>query len=121
MMLSYGLLDDLVMDVQQPQHAGFSGAHLAAKADDVGEHDGRQLTSLGGYFISHLVLVLVVRPSTSPSTSSGYAQDERIGILSRAIMRRTPLHCQITYKDFACCGVEGSQTMRSFNVDAALL
>ena len=30
------------MDVQQPQHAGFVAAHLAAKADDVGEHDRGQ-------------------------------------------------------------------------------
>ena len=27
------------MEVQQPQHTGFIRAHLAAKADDVGEHD----------------------------------------------------------------------------------
>ena len=30
------------MDVQQPQRAGFIRAHLAAKADDVGEHDRGQ-------------------------------------------------------------------------------
>ena len=34
------------MHVQQPQHAGFIAPHLAAKADDVGEHDGRQLPGL---------------------------------------------------------------------------
>ena len=45
-MLSHGLLDDLVMDVQQPQHAGFIRAHLAAKADDVGEHDRGELAGL---------------------------------------------------------------------------
>ena len=46
-MLSDCLLDDLVMDLQQPQHAGFIGAHLAAEAHDVGEHDRGQLAGLG--------------------------------------------------------------------------
>ena len=41
-MRSHRLLNELIMDVQQPQRAGFVGAHLAAKADDVGEHDRRQ-------------------------------------------------------------------------------
>src|SRR6266850_5942409 len=45
-MLSHRLLDELIMDVQQPQHARFVGAHLAAKANDVGEHDGSELTGL---------------------------------------------------------------------------
>ncbi len=39
----------LIMDIQQPQHAGFVAAHLAAKADDVGEHDRGQLAGLGLY------------------------------------------------------------------------
>jgi hypothetical protein len=47
MVLGHGLLHELVMDFQQPQHAGFVGAHLAAKAHHVGKHDGVQLTSLG--------------------------------------------------------------------------
>ena len=47
MMFSHRLLDDLIMHFQQPQHAGFVAAHLAAKADDVGEHDRRQLAGLG--------------------------------------------------------------------------
>ena len=37
------------MDVQQPQHAGFIRTHLPAKADDVGEHDRRQLAGLRPY------------------------------------------------------------------------
>ena len=44
------LLDELVMDVEQPQHAGFVGAHLAAEADDVGEHDRGQLA---GFSLNH--------------------------------------------------------------------
>ena len=46
-MRSHRLLDELIMDVQQPQRAGFIAAHLAAKADDVGEHDRRQLARFG--------------------------------------------------------------------------
>ena len=42
-----GLLDDLVMHGQQPQRAGFVGAHLVAEAYDVGEHDGGQPAGLG--------------------------------------------------------------------------
>ena len=38
-MLRNRLLDDLIMNIQQPQHTGFIAAHLTAKADDVGEHD----------------------------------------------------------------------------------
>ena len=34
------------MQLQQPQHAGFVRAHLATKADDVGEHDRGQPASL---------------------------------------------------------------------------
>ena len=34
------------MDVEQPQHAGFIRPHLAAEADDIGEHDRRQLAGL---------------------------------------------------------------------------
>ena len=41
-MVSYGLLNEVIMDVEQAQHAGFVAAHLAAKADDVGEHDRRE-------------------------------------------------------------------------------
>jgi len=47
-MLSPRLLDELIMRVQQLQHAGFINPHLAAKAHDSSEHDGRQLTSLSG-------------------------------------------------------------------------
>src|SRR5262249_20280128 len=39
MVFNHGLPHDPVMDCQQPQRAGFVGPHLAAKADDVGEHD----------------------------------------------------------------------------------
>jgi hypothetical protein len=39
-MVSYGLLNDLIMDCEHAQHAGFISPHLAAKAHDVGEHDG---------------------------------------------------------------------------------
>jgi hypothetical protein len=46
-MFSDSLLDDPVMHLQQPQGAGFIAAHLAAEADDVGEHDGGQAPSLG--------------------------------------------------------------------------
>src|SRR5262249_11085364 len=46
--LSHRLLDDLVMSLQQPQHAGFISPHLAAKADDVGEHDRGQFAGLSG-------------------------------------------------------------------------
>jgi hypothetical protein len=39
MMLTHRLLNALIMYVEQPQHAGFVAAHLAAKAYHVGEHD----------------------------------------------------------------------------------
>ena len=55
-MRSYGLLNNLIMDVQQPQHAGFIGSHLAAKADDVGEHDRRQPPSLRVHRAAGVVL-----------------------------------------------------------------
>src|SRR5262245_53636822 len=45
--LTYGLLDELVVELQQPQHASFVAAHLATKADDVGEHDGGEFAGLG--------------------------------------------------------------------------
>jgi len=40
-MFSDGVLNELVMNLQQAQHAGFVGPHLAAEAHHVGEHDGR--------------------------------------------------------------------------------
>jgi len=46
-MCSYSLLDDLVMDGQYPQRAGFVATHLAAEADEVGEHDRGQPAGLG--------------------------------------------------------------------------
>jgi hypothetical protein len=47
MMFSYSVLDELIMHLQQPQHARFIGTHLAAKADDIGEHNCRELTGFG--------------------------------------------------------------------------
>jgi hypothetical protein len=47
MMLCDRPLDEVVMDFQQAQHAGFIAAHLAAKAHDIGEHDRRQFARLG--------------------------------------------------------------------------
>jgi hypothetical protein len=44
----HGLLDELIMDVQQAQHADFIAAHLTAEAHDVGEHDRGQASRLGG-------------------------------------------------------------------------
>ncbi len=41
MMRYHGPLNNLVMEVQQPQRPSFISAHLAAEADDVGEHDRR--------------------------------------------------------------------------------
>jgi hypothetical protein len=43
MMRGDGLVDELVMVGQALEHAGFVSAHLTAKADDVGEHDRREL------------------------------------------------------------------------------
>jgi hypothetical protein len=54
MMFSDRLLNDAIMDMQQPQHAGFVGTHLAAKAYHVGEHDGCQLAGLGLYCLVHI-------------------------------------------------------------------
>ena len=36
---THRLVDGAIMHFEQPQHAGFITAHLAAKADDVGEHN----------------------------------------------------------------------------------
>jgi hypothetical protein len=47
-MCSDGLVDHVIMYVQQAQHACFIRAHLTAETDDIGEHDGRQLARLGG-------------------------------------------------------------------------
>jgi len=41
-----GLLDELIMDLQQPQHARFIRTHLPAEADNVGKHDRGQLAGL---------------------------------------------------------------------------
>jgi hypothetical protein len=38
-MVSDRLVDYLIVNIQQPQHAGFVAAHLTAEADDVGKHD----------------------------------------------------------------------------------
>jgi hypothetical protein len=45
-MSSDSLLNELVMDLQQLQGAGFVAAHLAAKADDVCKHDRGQPPNL---------------------------------------------------------------------------
>ena len=50
---THRLLNELIMDVQQPQHAGFVRAHLAAKADDVGEHDRREFAGLSRQSLVH--------------------------------------------------------------------
>jgi hypothetical protein len=47
MMRSHGLLNQLIVNVEQAQHADFIRAHLPAKAHHVGEHDGGQLARLG--------------------------------------------------------------------------
>src|SRR5215475_10464488 len=47
MMGSHGLLNDLIVDIEQAQHAGFVSAHLAAEAHHVSEHDRGQLARLG--------------------------------------------------------------------------
>ena len=46
-MLGDCLVDDLIMEAQQVEGMGFVRAHLAAKADDVGEHDRGQTAGLG--------------------------------------------------------------------------
>jgi len=45
-MCDHGLLNNLIMHVEQVQRAGFIGPHLTAKANDVGEHDRGELASL---------------------------------------------------------------------------
>jgi hypothetical protein len=41
-MFTHGLVEELIMDVEQPHHAGFIRAHLAAEANDVSEHNRGQ-------------------------------------------------------------------------------
>jgi len=48
MMLGDRLADNLIVYLQQPQHAGFVSPHLATEADDVGEHDRGQPPCLCG-------------------------------------------------------------------------
>jgi hypothetical protein len=55
--LNHSLSHELVMGFQQSQHAGFIGAHLAAKAHHVGEHDGVQFAGLR---YSHLAVASFV-------------------------------------------------------------
>src|SRR6059036_2247510 len=55
-MLNNCLLNYPVMGLQQPQHAGFVAAHLAAKADDVRKHDRRQPPSLRARYVAGVVL-----------------------------------------------------------------
>src|SRR5262245_1818380 len=47
-MLSDRLANDVIMHLEQPQHAGLVAAHLAAEAHDVGEHDRGQPSRLCG-------------------------------------------------------------------------
>ena len=49
MTLGDRLLNDLIMEAQQVEGVGFIRAHLATKADDVGEHDRGQPPSLSLY------------------------------------------------------------------------
>ena len=44
-MNTHCLLDNLIVNLQQPQHPRFVRSHLTTKADDVREHDGRQATT----------------------------------------------------------------------------
>jgi hypothetical protein len=55
-MFRNGVLDDVVMHIQQPQHARFVGTHLPAEAHDVREHDGRQPPILRGYCAAGIFL-----------------------------------------------------------------
>ena len=48
-MFTHSLLDELVMDVQEPHRARFVRAHLAAEADDVSEHNRGQPPLFGMY------------------------------------------------------------------------
>lgn len=56
MMHAHGLLNELVVDIEQAQHAGFVAAHLAAKADNVREHDRRESSLLSLYRAAGVVL-----------------------------------------------------------------
>jgi hypothetical protein len=70
MIRRHGLLDDLVMRLQQSQRTSFIGAHLATKADDVGEHDRRQLASFGlEHRRASLRLLFVLCPCLACQTS----------------------------------------------------
>jgi hypothetical protein len=44
---SYRLLDNLIMYVEQSQHARFIRPHLATEAHDVSEHDRGKLAGFG--------------------------------------------------------------------------
>jgi hypothetical protein len=44
-MFSNRLLDNLIVNIQQPQHTGFIAAHLTAKAHHIGEHNRGQAPS----------------------------------------------------------------------------
>ena len=41
------LANEPIMDIEQPQHAGFVGTHLATEAHNVGEHNRREFASFG--------------------------------------------------------------------------
>ena len=71
-MFSHCLLDNLVMHFQQPQHAGFVRAHLAAEADDVGEHDRRQPAGLGlsRHGFPCVWIILLTLPQCQPESAS---------------------------------------------------
>ena len=56
MIHTHSLLDEPIMDVQQPHRARFVGAHLAAEANDVGEHDRRQPPLLSVDCLARLVV-----------------------------------------------------------------
>jgi hypothetical protein len=49
MMCADSLVNNLIMDIKLPQHAGFIAAHLAAEAHDVGEHDRGQFAGLDSW------------------------------------------------------------------------
>jgi hypothetical protein len=51
MMRRHGLLNKLIVEVEQAQHAGFIRAHLSTKAHYIGEHDGRQLACFGSTYL----------------------------------------------------------------------
>jgi hypothetical protein len=71
--LGHGLPHELVMDFQQPQHAGFVSAHLATKAHYVGEHDGVQLAGLGRSHLAvpSLVRAIILREAASVKKKKG--------------------------------------------------